>query len=304
MIASRFQGRFGYGPGLRVGQFGDAQQNSIPSLPDVPQGPIAPQQPAPQPEAPVYAGAQPQREDGGNTPGDLGAPFGEPVPLGSLGLGAGNYGMLGSALGGLAGLAAGVPGLGLAAGALGTYADQQAFNTSLANRNFNGRVEFGPALASNLTFGLAGRSAADQFNDAFQAGNLGVLSEFASGLNLGPSAMPAGFTDTVEPDQTFSFDNVSYSGGGADPGASTGGAGYSDSSADGGYGGENQFMHGGYTGAGKDGQVQPHAEAGTVHEGEVVIPAAQVARYGLPALMMIARGDLPAARLAALARGV
>lgn len=40
----------------------------------------------------------------------------------------------------------------------------------------------------------------------------------------------------------------------------------------------NGWMRGGYTGAGRDGKVQPHMPAGTVHEGELVIPHHMVRR--------------------------
>ena len=40
-----------------------------------------------------------------------------------------------------------------------------------------------------------------------------------------------------------------------------------------------------------------------MHEGEVVIPAHQVARYGLDPLMALARGDMPVNALAGMMRG-
>ena len=57
----------------------------------------------------------------------------------------------------------------------------------------------------------------------------------------------------------------------------------------------------GYTGAGQDGAVQPAQPAGTVHEGEVVIPARMVQHYGLPLLMGLVDGSVPRSRLAELA---
>jgi hypothetical protein len=60
------------------------------------------------------------------------------------------------------------------------------------------------------------------------------------------------------------------------------------------------WMRGGYTGAGSDGVVQPHRIAGRVHEGEAVIPAAAVARYGLDPILMLARGQVSPSRLSAL----
>lgn len=56
-----------------------------------------------------------------------------------------------------------------------------------------------------------------------------------------------------------------------------------------------EWMRGGYTGPG-----HPAEPAGTVHRGEVVIPAAAVQQYGIAPLMMLARGQVPPSRLAAL----
>ena len=65
--------------------------------------------------------------------------------------------------------------------------------------------------------------------------------------------------------------------GGSDPanaqsGASENSAANSGASMGGNMMGDGTFMKGGYTGAGHDGVVQPHKPAGTVHEGELVIP--------------------------------
>lgn len=60
-------------------------------------------------------------------------------------------------------------------------------------------------------------------------------------------------------------------------------------------GGKSGWMQGGYTGPG-----HPAEPAGTVHRGEVVIPAAAVQQYGIAPLMMLARGQVPPSRLAAL----
>jgi hypothetical protein len=60
-------------------------------------------------------------------------------------------------------------------------------------------------------------------------------------------------------------------------------------------GNDGEFMRGGYTGHG-----HPAEPAGTVHRGEVVIPAASVQQYGIAPLLMLARGQVPPSRLAAL----
>lgn len=63
------------------------------------------------------------------------------------------------------------------------------------------------------------------------------------------------------------------------------------------------FAVGGYTGHGDDGVVQRDQPAGTVHEGEIVIPAPMVKHYGLDLLMGLVNGNVPKNRLAELARG-
>lgn len=95
-------------------------------------------------------------------------------------------------------------------------------------------------------------------------------------------------------------------GGLGDNGSGDGSAGGSSAESSGGNGGEDggskggDWMRGGYTGGGADGAVQPAKIAGRVHEGEVVIPAAQVQRYGLDPLLMLARGQVQPSRLSAL----
>lgn len=87
---------------------------------------------------------------------------------------------------------------------------------------------------------------------------------------------------------------------GAGHGPESGGWGSPDGSA-GAHGGQSDgagegWMVGGYTGHG-----HPAEPAGTVHKGEVVIPAEMVARYGLRPLMALVEGQVPPSRLAALA---
>lgn len=83
--------------------------------------------------------------------------------------------------------------------------------------------------------------------------------------------------------------------GGPGPGGE-GGTGVGGEPGDGG-----MYMQGGYTGEGADGVVDPSAEAGTVHEGEVVIPAHMVKHYGLDLLMGLVSGEVPKNRLAQIA---
>ncbi|MBU8540176.1 hypothetical protein [Falsiroseomonas tokyonensis] len=143
----------------------------------------------------------------------------------------------------------------------------------------------------------------------------GSKSDTAGTGNFGPDGSGGDAEGGTGPDggdkgDTAGTGNSGPDGSGSDPGGDnagtdSGGGGYgaSDSSADGGYGGESQFMKGGYTGAGDDGIVQPDRPAGTVHEGEIVIPHHMVQQgHGLDALSKIraggagqasARGGLP-----------
>ncbi len=91
-------------------------------------------------------------------------------------------------------------------------------------------------------------------------------------------------------------------GGKGDDGGGTGASG-ADGSA-GSHGGDSDgggegWAVGGYTGAGPDGVVQPNQPAGTVHEGELVIPAAAVPQ-AIPALAGITAGGNPMQRGAML----
>lgn len=323
-LASRFQGRFGYGPGLAVGRYGP--QTFGQTLPG-PSGGQGQGQATPAPTAPaqtpVSAGSQPAPAVGTPDPqGD--GPSGEGPPgMGSnpgnlggglSGFGFSNYGTAGSVVGGLAGLA-GVPGAGLAGGMIGTYADVQNLNGQLAGLGLAPDIGFGQAALSNGTFGFAGRSANDQFGDkiGFDAFAEAPLSAFQDA-----PAAPTG--EVAEGSLTGGLDggnkadtsgDVGSYGGFGGPGGSVGGSGpsgggdfgdYGDMGDPGGYG-DATYMRGGYTGAGADGVVQPAQPAGTVHEGEVVIPAHAVQQYGLPLLMQLAQGNAPSSRLAALMRG-
>lgn len=58
-------------------------------------------------------------------------------------------------------------------------------------------------------------------------------------------------------------------------------------------GDKSGWRHGGYTGDGADDWVQVTRPAGTVHEGEVVIPAEMVRRYGLQGLLALVNGAAP-----------
>ena len=107
----------------------------------------------------------------GPNPGSLDRSFGQS-----------NYATMGALAGTALGAATGVPGLGLGLGALGTLADVRGLNADLAMMGLPQEVSFPSALASNLSFGLAGTPASTQFGDVlgFEALTEAPLSAFTS----------------------------------------------------------------------------------------------------------------------------
>lgn len=281
---SRSQARFAYGPGLRVSQF--------PAAGVVGQMPVAQGAPAPSYAAPaVPVAAAPTATpvsvggmtigpaEGSNVTGDqigsdregglygLGA---QPGNLSGMGLSAlGGLGW-GSAIGGLAGLAMGGPLGGLVGFGLGALSD-----------GIGGAGGAGP-----------GDMAAQQSDNA---------------NDLAPSTDPMAAVDVGSygdgKDGSFAGEPGGLGSDGGAVGENTSGGGDSKGDTAGTGNDGPGFMRGGYTGHGGDGVMQPAQKAGIVHEGEIVIPAAQVARYGLRPLMALVQGQVSPSRLADLARG-
>jgi hypothetical protein len=297
--ASRFQGRFGYDPRLFVGQY-PFQPAPAAQAPVV--GRVAPpatfstplQQMAAQSAAPVMAGsASPQSEIerqrllGG---GDVGTGVGGAGPTGAA--------STGSVLGDISAAtdALGQVGLSMAspAGVFGTVGG--VFGAGLANALGFGET----AQAIGSAIGLPGPIASFS-NDPTDKGSAAGTGENVEDQT--PSADMKG-------DPTPTSDGFGGGAGGlGDMGdfgsAGDGGFGGATPDGNGGFGGTSTgeglggvFMQGGYTGPG-----DPAEPAGVVHRNEVVIPAHQVARYGLDPLLMLARGQVPPSRLAAMARG-
>ena len=118
-------------------------------------------------------------------------------------------------------------------------------------------------------FGAA-KSLAGGFPDA-----VGVFGA----TNRGPYGF--GFPNVVTPQMTGPEPDWGDPGGfgrGGDPGSM--GAGSGAHAPDGGPEHGGHFRHGGYTGAGHDQMVQPDQPAGTVHEGEYVLPHEVVNQMG------------------------
>lgn len=333
MLSSRYAAGLGYAPQLFTGRYDFAPQNSLADLYQPAPAPApAPRAPAAMPSLTTgtgalsgsYQGGMP--DGGGDGGGGRGnADIGSTAQGGVTGLGpnpgfpSGHLGTVGALAGAALGIGFGVPGLGLAGGALGTLADVYGLNSDLQAMGMPQSVTFGPAALSNATFGLAGTSALSQFNtevardrDAPQGvfgdtfgGEVSAGNAIADAIS---AAQAAGQGPPSAPDNPTTADWGSFDGGsvggGGNPGsggdASQGGSA-GDASSDG--AGGMGWMMGGYTGGGADGMVNPYEPAGTVHEGEVVIPAHQVQRYGLEPLMALVRGDMPQNALAGMMRG-
>lgn len=334
MLSSRYATGLGYNPSLWTGAYPaqPARQNALADLyePQAPsfQPPPAPQQPGPSltnAGGGLLTGSAPEEMGQGAGTGDARGDPGPQAGNAERGFGTAPYGWLGGALGTLAGAAMGIPGLGLAVGALGTYADVRGLNQDLETMGLPPGVSFGSAFANNATLGLAGTSATDQFGNAigFESFAEAPLSAFSGGVTSGGATSGDAGGFSPEGQQAVNDMNAAISEGfgpesagwgGGDPGGGNGGGGGGDyggigdsgyGGMDGGYGGNaaDGWMRGGYTGAGHDGMVDPYALAGTVHEGEIVIPAHQVARYGVEPLMALVRGQAPANALAGMLRG-
>ncbi len=322
---SRFQSRFGYAPTLRAlsDNTGTQAPLSAPSAnapaPQQPAAP-APSQAAPQmpAAAPVYAGAQPVDRDGSNNDAGFGG-YGE-ANAGMIG--PGPYGTLGSTLGGLAGLATGVPGLGLVGGAIGTGFDVAGRNSQLSELGqptigLNGALS---ALGNNVSWGAFGRSANDQFVDAFANPHTGThmrgvmdavpgWANMTAAPSIADKSAEIGFeAPTFAEGQLAGIDggmkgdagSIGTFGEGQNSGPDGGSKG--DTSSDPGGVDGNSWQSGGYTGAGGDGVVQPDQPAGTVHEGEQVISAPAAAYYGPELFAALNARAIPRSVLAELAR--
>lgn len=290
--ASRFQSRFGYAPGLRVGQYPGAQPAApvVPALGTIspitarPSGVSAQPAMAPAPAVaappPVMVGSMdPERlrnmgdGAGASQQGDYGGPG--PSGIGSTG----NFGQDVAGFANEAGRAAAnmASPMGLTGFALGTIASGLADLAGFP----------GVAGAIARSQGLTGPAAYSS------------LENPALGLPKGPEESASEMAG-ISPDITAAHDMGHDNGVGS--GAGTGATGADPGGHESGHAGgvDGTWQKGGYTGPGADGVVQPSNPAGTVHEGEVVIPAHQVQRYGLDPLMLLARGQVPVSRLSSL----
>lgn len=318
-IASRFQGRFGYAPGLRVGTYpggGQAGQqapvtgtqaspSAFTPTPTYAPSPLA-QLMAPQAQPQVMAGSlnpdQRRGYDGGGAGSSEQGAYGGPGPTGM-----GSTGNFGQDLAGFADAAGrasmGAIGSGVVGSALGVMA--------AGLTNALGFPETAQDIAGTL--GLSGPItgyAVGQQNPAAYGEQAGIgdakgvagadpSTQTSYGSDFGLGADGAGVGGSNSDNSNSNSTSAGQDAAGND-GTGAGGAG-TGAGAPGNDSGE--WMRGGYTGAGADGAVQAARPAGTVHEGEVVIPAAQVARYGLSPLMMLARGVAQPSRLASLMMG-
>jgi hypothetical protein len=322
--ASRFQTRLGYAPGLRVGQYPGAAA-PVPMAPPAagvapvgaaPVTPSAPMAPggsiAPGAAAPVMAGSvrtdrQPGGYDGGGAGGSAQGDYGGPGPsgIGSTGSVVGDLAGFGReaglAAGSLAGGPMGVAGFGLGAIASGIANAFGAPQTAAAIAQAIGLPNQAPVGYTSSGYGAEakgtetayGMSATPPGTPALGPSDMSAIGPAPGKDDIGAptaEAMGGGYGDKSGAD-FGGADNA-----GADGTGSSGEASGDSNGADGG----GDKMRGGYTGTGEDGILQADKVSGRHHEGEVVIPAAQVARYGMTPLMMLARGKVEPTRLASL----
>jgi hypothetical protein len=265
--ASRFIGRYGYDPILRVGMYPAPLPPAAPA--PVPQG-VSPVRAMPaavaapmQAPAPVMAGSMRDDRlptlDGAGSSAQPG--YGGPGPSGALGTG--NFGA------DLMSLATDRDAQTLAAGILG---GPMGLVGTVAGAMLSGAV---PSLSG--AFGLSAPIGYDPALGSSANEQAGISPEVSAAHDLGHDMGVGGGGNN---DATA----------GADPGGHEGGH---NAGVEGG-----NWQKGGYTGPG-----HPAEPAGTVHKNEVVIPAPQVARYGLDPLLMLARGQVSPSRLSALIMG-
>ncbi|WP_426957967.1 hypothetical protein [Muricoccus radiodurans] len=251
----------------------------------------------------------------GSNPGQIGGPnsLGGFTPTTAANIAADLSGRVGGLLGGMPGSILG--------GAVGVGLQAATTNPELANI---GAPTLGPsavasAALNGMSFGLLGTSIADAREKAINEIALGYIGPTATALEqalrgditagraqFGPPAIDMTTHDPMGQPVASGFGGYAqnatagmaglgyaadlstdpYSGGVGTSGAvGSAGVGLGDTST-GGFGTDGDgFRRGGYTGAGDDGVVQPDRPAGTVHEGEIVIPAEMVQRLSSPALL-------------------
>ncbi len=318
MIPSRFQAQQGpYGPLLTAGLYPvpsgapapaatpsavsgggvAAPQAAAPST--APQAAPAAQAPAPLSNGSVVQGDGGDNESAPSTPspdqtfGGLATALGAAASIG-FGGPLGGLGMLG-ALG--INSAMGVPSFSMQT-ALDDLAQTAFGRTADVTAGVEGAPEgTGAAVSSwGLAEGPEGGKAGDAMGGSkgdSSGGDMGAKGDSGYGSAPGDGGVNDGSKGDGAADGGSKGDGGSASG--ADGSAGSHG-GESDGQGEG-------WMDGGYTGHGDDGMVQRELPAGTVHEGEVVIPADMVKYYGLDMLMGLVNGDVPKNRLAELARG-
>ncbi|WP_376091217.1 hypothetical protein ACE7GA_21325 [Roseomonas sp. CCTCC AB2023176] len=176
----------------------------------------------------------------------------------------------------------GLPGIGLPGVAMAGFGiPSMDLQTQALNQMASLNPTIGPAMPQDIA--LAQLNTLMSMNTDFSG--LGVSSK---GVDLSGFGIDGGGKDN-----SGMGSGGSVSGGGlADGGGKSPGDGGGKGNAGTGAGSES-YQRGGYTGAGADGRVQPARRAGTVHEGEVVIPADMVRKYGRKGLLALVDGTAP-----------
>ena len=186
------EGPGGEGPGGDPGD--NAGSMSDPSTQDAAGGNAG------QGAGPTGAGAGPTGEQGpGPTGEDTGggetsvtAPETAPAPnTGAFGQFGASLGF--GAIGGLAGLGLGVPGLGTVGTAIGTAVDAARANEQLGMMGLDPNISTTQAIANAVSFGMLGQSVTDQFGQAL---GFDALAEAPMSAFSGPPSDPGPTADT------------------------------------------------------------------------------------------------------------
>jgi hypothetical protein len=197
---------------------------------------------------------------------------------------------------GIAGTATGVPGLGVVGAAIGTAIDNKKANDTLGQFSTpHKEVEYGKALADNLSFGAFGKSTTEQALDSIQTnpsvtGPAAVEAKVGLDVFGGPGDPKHG---NPESDQ---HGNPGDPNPNDDPGH---GGGYNSENGDD-FDPSGRWAEGGFVT--KDKLTGPDPEGpddgyGALDDGEAVIPTKMVEKYGQDAMTAVIKGKPTRERL-------
>jgi hypothetical protein len=196
-------------------------------------------------------------------------------------------------------------------GALNAFAPETAARVGQAVFGYGGQPANDPALGNpgetptpdGGNFGAGANVTGGNFADPSMTSTPDLSGSFGA---IGPTSMD-GITGNPDGNLGNLGDFGTPAGGNFGDGAnSDGGAGMNSggdsNTSDGtaGLGSSGTWRYGGYTGHGQDGDIDPDAEAGTVHEGEYVLRHEATQHYGPDIMHALNSGMIPRNALAAL----